>query len=107
MTKVTVKVAFIYGDSYLSSSEDNVTLTDDDVQIAASTLAYGLIEDMWDVVGREDEEDFRENSFRGEITEDFRTGRLQVVNGWIVEVVDGEATPVRDLYSGWFGKVEE
>lgn len=54
MTKVTVKVALIYGDSYLSDSEDQVMLTDDDVQIAASSLAYGLIEDMWSVVARED-----------------------------------------------------
>lgn len=57
MTEVTVKVALIYGDSYLSDSEDEVHLTDDAVQTAASNLAYGLIEDMWGVVLKEDEED--------------------------------------------------
>ena len=57
MTEVTVKVALIYGESYLSDSEDQVRLTDDDIQIAASNLAYGLIEDMWGVVSKEEEDD--------------------------------------------------
>lgn len=57
MTDVTVKVSFIYGDSYLSASEEGVRLNDDAVQISAPNLAYGLVEDMWGVVSREDEDD--------------------------------------------------
>lgn len=40
--------------------EDGVDLNDDEIQIAASTLAYALIEDAWGVV--EDYKEGQENA---------------------------------------------
>lgn len=48
------------------------------------------------------ERDYQEQLFRDEITEDFKKGRIGIVNGWLVEYADGEATPIADLWKGWF-----
>lgn len=41
----------------------------------------------------------REKSFRDQITEDFKIGKIGIVNGWLVEYLDGaDAEPLADLY---------
>lgn len=54
-TNVTVEVIIHYNNRKFSDSESDVRLNDDDVQIAASALAYGLIEDVWGAVVGEEE----------------------------------------------------
>lgn len=56
MTNVTVKVTLSYKGQKVHAREKNVYLTEDEVQISASGLAYGLVEDMWGFV-MEDEDD--------------------------------------------------
>lgn len=55
MTNVTVEVIIHYNSRKFSDSESDVSLNDDDVQISASGLAYGLIEDVWGAVTEEEE----------------------------------------------------
>ncbi len=56
MTDVKVKVTLTYKGQKVSASEKGVRLTNDEVQISASNLAYGLVEDAWGLV-TEDEDD--------------------------------------------------
>lgn len=50
MPKVTVEVIIHYENQVFHAHEDGVSLTEDSVQIAASGLAYGLVEDVWGAV---------------------------------------------------------
>lgn len=55
MTRVTVYVRLTYVDDSgkahdFSAAEEGVRLSDDPVQISASNLAYGLIEETWGAV---------------------------------------------------------
>lgn len=56
MTNVTVEVIIHYNNRKFSNSEPGVRLNDDDVQISASGLAYGLIEDVWGAVVEDEDE---------------------------------------------------
>ncbi len=56
MTDVTVKVTLEYKGRKFKDSESGVRLNDDDVQIAASNLAYGLVESVWGAVVEEEDE---------------------------------------------------
>lgn len=48
------------------------------------------------------EPDYREDLFRDEITDAFREGKVQIYNGWLIEVDEmGEATPLMDLWKHW------
>lgn len=60
MTTVDIKVQFKiqsknYGTRVVEATEAGVGLTGDEVQISASNLAYGLVEEAWGFV--DDEED--------------------------------------------------
>lgn len=55
MTNVNVKVILEYKGQKFSAKERFVRLGDDEVQVSAAGLAYGLVEDVWGAVV--DEED--------------------------------------------------
>lgn len=55
MTNVKVTVTLSYKGVKFSASEKKVRLTEDEVQISAAGLAYGLVEDVWGEVVGEDE----------------------------------------------------
>lgn len=47
MTNVKVTVTLTYKGQKFKAHERGVPLSDDDVQIAAAGLAYGLVETVW------------------------------------------------------------
>ena len=56
--KFTVRVTLTHENSGLSvfDMETGVDLTDDEIQLSAQNLAYGLVEDAWGLV-QDDEQD--------------------------------------------------
>lgn len=55
MERVDVKVTLVSRAGAVVAYEDNVSLNDDEVSIAAGNLAYGLVEDVWGLLVKEDE----------------------------------------------------
>lgn len=56
MTTVDVKVILRLANGVTTSDEEyDVSLNDDEVSIAAGNLAYGLVEDVWGLLVKEDE----------------------------------------------------
>jgi hypothetical protein len=56
VTTVDVKVILrLANGNSVSDEEQGVSLNDDEVSIAAGNLAYGLVEDVWELLVKEDE----------------------------------------------------
>jgi hypothetical protein len=60
VTTLDIKVQFkihskTHGTRIIEATEAGVDLTDDEVQISASSLAYGLVEEAWGFMDDEDD----------------------------------------------------
>ncbi len=56
--KFTVRVTLTHENSGLSvfDMETGVDLTDDEIQLSAQNLAYGLVEDAWGLIADDEQE---------------------------------------------------